>query len=100
MALLARLSSPEQGWELEARVVNLGLGGACMELGERLTPEARVRLSLDSPSLWDPLHLDGRVAWSDPGVEDQPARVGMKFDHGAGPRLNALVELMGTDGYE
>ncbi len=59
-------------WKCEARVENIGIGGArlCLlqadEQGQRdsVSPNDPVILSLAAPSLWDPLVLHGRVAWA------------------------------------
>ena len=47
---------------MEGLVVDLGLGGACLELGEGFEPGRELRVLLDLPSLWDPLELTAEVA--------------------------------------
>ena len=51
----------QAGWQKHAAVENLGLGGACVAIDERLTPGDAVTLSFTAPSLWDPLVLRARV---------------------------------------
>ena len=52
-----------QGWERPGWVVNLGAGGACVELPELLSAGDAVALAFSAPTLWDPLLVPGRVAW-------------------------------------
>jgi hypothetical protein len=86
--------------ELPARVVDLGLGGACLEL-PRLIPEgAGVRVSLEAPHLWEPLLVTGQVAWSQPVETRSAARVGIRFETASGATLRALVELLEAEAFD
>ncbi len=79
--------------------MNLGLGGACVEVSEAPEVASTVQLSVSSATLWDPLVLNGEVAWNQKRP-DEAARMGIRFEHGAEPRLNALVELLGAEGFD
>ena len=99
--LPATLVSEEEGWEREARLVDLGLGGACIEVAEAVSTGVPVTLRVTAPTLWDPLVLQARVAWLRlPSRDGQPTRVGMRFEYGPKPPLGALVELLGANVFE
>jgi hypothetical protein len=85
--------------EREAKLVDLGLGGACVEVPDGVPVAASVRLSLTAPHRWDPLFVSGRVAWSRPAENQGVARVGIRFEASSGPTLRALVELLDTHAY-
>jgi hypothetical protein len=91
------------GIELPARLVDLGLGGACVELsgaaGGRLSGD-RVELEVMAPHLWDPLRLDGRIVWNRDLPEARTRRIGLRFEHQSGSVLRALVELLGAEGFD
>jgi PilZ domain len=91
---------PRAGWQREADVADLGLGGACVRLLETLTVGDRVTLSLVAPTLWDPLAIPGRIAWVGPVTRLEPARAGMAFEPKDAASMFALFELMGTLAYE
>jgi hypothetical protein len=98
--LAARLLSHDAGWEQPVRVVELGLGGARLELSDEIDAGCSVRLLIATPNRWDPVALDGRVAWVGPGASDETARAGMRFEHASVAGLRALVDLIGADAYE
>jgi Tfp pilus assembly protein PilZ len=75
-----------------ARLINIGLGGACLELPDRLEVGQRATLHVEIPVLWDPLVAEGRVVWADP----ERARIGLCFDHTNTRLLRPLVELLGA----
>lgn len=83
-----------------ARLLNVGLGGACVEIEDirALSVGSEVTLELTASNLWDPLSVAGRIAWihmAGPGA----GRAGLTFRHAGGQALPALVELMsGSDG--
>jgi hypothetical protein len=91
----------------EARIRNLGLGGACVELMPLAVAES-VLLRLDSavvlevtaPSLWDPLLVRGRVAWLKRSTPERGARLGLRFEHQEEGNLFALFQLLGTQAYD
>src|SRR5689334_18863077 len=61
-AALALPGDSEKGGA--ARVVNLSLAGACVEIGEPVTPGTWLTVEIMAPSLWDPLILRARVVWA------------------------------------
>jgi Tfp pilus assembly protein PilZ len=98
--LTARLLSHDAGWEQPVRVVELGLGGARLELSDNVEAGSSVQLLIVTPNRWDPVALDGRVAWVGRAATDEPARAGMQFEHSSPSGLRALVDLLGADAYE
>ncbi len=90
------------GVELPARLVDLGLGGACLQLDAAAAklPGDRVELEVMAPHLWDPLKLDARIVWNRDRPEDRCHRVGLRFQHQSGAVLRALSELLGAEGYD
>jgi hypothetical protein len=55
--LPATVENRDGTWPRTARIMDLGLGGACMELLEVVPPGTPVRLLIEAPHLWDPLAL-------------------------------------------
>ncbi len=96
--LRALVTHVQAGWQRQAPVENVGLGGARVLLDERVVPGDPVTLSFTAPTLWDPLVLRARVAWVAPG--DPPTRVGLAFEHKSADAVFALYELIVTLGYE
>lgn len=112
----ATVSSREGVFSHVARVRDLGLGGACLEIGDPtgsaslLSGEARgaagvereaaVTLEVMAPTLWDPLTLSGRVAWVRRSVAGRPARAGVRFEHRDPASLFALFQLLGAHLYD
>lgn len=91
--------SAEGGGARSARLVNLGLGGACISLAERTEPGRIVTLEVNAPNLWDPLVVVATVAWVQ-GAGPRSFVAGLAFDHTAPGALRSLVELLGAYGYE
>jgi len=81
------------GWDLPARVTDLGLGGARVVVAQPLPAGTSVELRVDAPQLWQPLTLPGRVAWSRAVTEEQ-AELGLRFEHDSAEALIVLVELV------
>lgn len=98
VSLQATLTSDAEGWDRPGRVVDLGLGGACVELIAELEVGSPLRLTVVAPNLWDPLVLDATVVWT--GKREGMQRAGLRFEHDSGVTLRALVELLGEQGYE
>ncbi len=88
----------QAGWQHQAAVENVSLGGACIRIEDALSVGDSVTLSFTAPTLWDPLVLLARVAWVAPGAGPRPA--GVAFEHKATDAVFALYELMVTLGYE
>ena len=81
-----------------ARLVNLGLGGACVALSQRTETGRVVTLEVHAPNLWDPLVVAAKVAWVKAG--GRSLRAGLAFDHSDRVALSSLVEFLGAYGYE
>lgn len=78
--------------------MDLGFGGACIELPEGAARGDLLMVSFVSPSLWDPLTIPARVAWIDQA--GNPARAGLTFEHRDPSAVYALFELMSTSGFD
>jgi hypothetical protein len=89
--LRALVTHVSAGWQRQAVVENMGLGGARLELDQRISPGDAVTLSFTAPSLWDPLVLRARVAWVSSG---NPTRTGVAFEHKGHDAVFALYELI------
>ncbi len=98
--LKATLSHSRAGWERDADVFDIGLGGACLSASEPLTEGDRISVAFVAPSLWDPLLIPARVAWYRPPAGLEHARAGIAFDHTDSSAVMALFELVGTLVYE
>lgn len=96
--LRALVTHIEAGWQRHGWVADLGLGGACIVVDAALYANERVSLSFVAPTLWDPLVVRGRVAWTaDAGRE---TRAGLAFEHKSAAAVFALFELVATMAYE
>lgn len=93
--LSASIAHPLAGWRVEGRVHDLGLGGAALDVLEIVEPGDRLTLEMMAPTLWDPLHIRGRVAWAK-AAKAGGVRCGVAFEHVDPPSLFALFELLGT----
>jgi hypothetical protein len=95
------LSHPRAGWERDADVFDIGLGGACLSANEPVVPGDRVAVAFVAPTLWDPLLIPGRVAWYRPGGGGLTApRAGVAFEHANAASVLALFELVGSLAYD
>jgi hypothetical protein len=96
-----RARDPETAWNRDVRVVDLGLGGACVEVSDGAPPGTAIELVIDTPHLWDPLTLSGAVAWShtlsDP--EGGGTMLGVRFEHTSGTGVRALTELLEAEAF-
>lgn len=97
--LPATLRHRAGSWRKRARVVNLSLGGACLETREPVEPGIRITVELLVPTLWDPLLLEGRVVWVRSFQENDKVRMGIELQHQSTSPLFALVELLGAQAY-
>jgi hypothetical protein len=88
------------GWQQQAAVENIGLGGARIVVDHPLAPGDVMTLSFTAPTLWDPLVLRARVAWVGPATSPGPQTAGVAFEHKATDAAFALYELIVTLGYE
>jgi hypothetical protein len=90
------VSHPRAGWERDADVFDIGLGGACLSATELVDPGDRVSVAFVAPSLWDPLLIPARVAW----YHADQTRMGVAFDHSSAASVLALFELVGSLAYD
>lgn len=82
----------------DARLVNIGLGGACVETRGALTAGSTAMLEVTTPNLWEPLLLRGTIAWVR-GTNDGHVLLGMRFEHERSA-LTGLVEFLGASRYD
>jgi hypothetical protein len=95
--LAAGLGGAEGLWKRPALVVDLSLGGARVQTDAEVPAGTMVRLSVESPSRWDPLEIGARVAWAHPG--DGGGELGLAFE--PSPALmRGLVDLLSVDHFE
>jgi PilZ domain len=96
VSLLGALRAQEVDWNRDVRVVDLGLGGACVEVSDSVPAGTSVELVIDTPHLWDPLTLIGAVAWSRPAVDPEggAAMLGVRFEHKTGGSVRTLAALL------
>jgi hypothetical protein len=97
-SLPVRIQSEVLGWELAAKLVDLGLGGASVVVSEPLPLGTSVRLRIDAPQLWEPLVVPARVAWMRPTLQGD-TRLGVRFEPDSPASLAVLAELVGPSGY-
>jgi hypothetical protein len=93
-----------------AVVVDLSLAGAGLETDEPLLAGDRLSITLSTPTTWDPLVIEGVVAWADSarmstgagsfGRSRTIARAGVAFDYPAPAAVLAMFEMLTTLGYE
>lgn len=96
ISLPVRVSTPGES-PSPARLLNLCIGGACLESPGAPKPGALLRLELDAPHLWQPLTLPARVAWSQPTVEG--SRIGITFQLDDGKLVGWLLDTLTSGRY-
>jgi hypothetical protein len=97
VGLPAIVSRGDGSWKRPARLLDLGLGGACMEMLEAVPNGTTLSLSVEAPHLWDPLFLEGEVVWLH--SMEGAARLGVRFYHRSGKTLRTLTELLEAEAY-
>ena len=97
--LRAVVTSSDGSWERRGKLVNLGVGGGCLELTDTLPVGARVQLRVEAPQLWDPFPISARIAWSGYGG-GRAVRAGLEFDQHSLASIRTLLDLLGTAAYE
>ncbi|HYP75257.1 MAG TPA: PilZ domain-containing protein [Polyangiaceae bacterium] len=88
-------------WNRDVRIVDLGLGGACVEASDSPAAGTPVELVIDTPHLWDPLTLSGAVVWSRRLADPQGggALIGVCFSHATGSSARTLTELLEAEAF-
>jgi len=99
LELTASLGRPPTEAPQPISVLNLSLGGACVEVGSPLAVGTWVSVEILAPTLWDPLVLRGRVVWMRE-VRGTAVHAGLHFEHSDSARAFALFELLGVHDYE
>ena len=96
-----RASDEHQTWNRDVRIVDLGLGGACVEASDSAATGTSVELVIDTPHLWDPLTLSGAVVWSRrlPDPEGGCVMIGVRFEHDTGGIVRTLTELLEAEAF-
>lgn len=94
----------------QAVVIDLSLAGAGLETDEALVPGERLSITVSTPTMWDPLVLEGVVAWAHPprpsaavdslGRSRTVARGGVVFDYPGPAVVLSMFEMLATLGYE
>ncbi len=97
VGLSAIVSRGDGSWKRPARLLDLGLGGACVEMLEAVPHGTALSLSVEAPHLWDPLFLEGKVVWLH--SLEGAARLGVCFYHRSGRTLRTLTELLEAEQY-
>jgi hypothetical protein len=94
------MAHAEAGWNRDAEVFDLGLGGVQVGVSEVLAVGDRVAMSFVAASRWDPLEVRGRVVWVRAGAGLEPVRAGVAFELADGAIALALFELIGSLEFE
>lgn len=94
----------------QATVVDLSLAGAGLETEEALMAGDRLTITMATPTMWDPLVIEGVVTWAHPprasldldsfGRSRAVARAGAVFDYPTPAMVLAMFEMIATLGYE
>lgn len=95
--LAAVASDSLLSWERPVRIVNLGFGGACLELMEPPPLGINISLRIEAPHLWDPLTLDASVVWASQ-QHSRSFRAGVEFQRMNQRSLHAVLELLPQPG--
>ena len=93
-----RPASIHVAWNRDVHVLDLGLGGACVEMSTAVPDGTAVELVIETPHLWDPLTLRGAIAWQ-LTLEAGGARLGVRFDHATSSSVRALTELLEAEAF-
>jgi hypothetical protein len=94
VSLTATVMSADGTWHRPARIKNLGIGGACIELMEVVPQGTTLRIQIIAPSMWDPLIVGAEVAWARADPEGRHAQIGVSFEPQSGAVLAQVLELL------
>lgn len=83
----------------DARLVDVSLGGARVEVAGDLRDGSMVVLEVKTPTLWDPLVIEALVAWST-NSSTVATLAGLKFVHRTPSTLSALFDLLSAQEFE
>jgi hypothetical protein len=93
----ARVLAAGDPAEYEARVTDLGLGGARLELANGIAPGRTLTLRLELPGLWDALELAAETVWLGSPDQSGSVAVGVRFVSPSGRALRLLSEALAVD---
>jgi len=85
-----RRDSKDAPLEKSGRLVDLGLGGAQIRSVRPPPVKTTLRITLASPSSWDPLELGATVRW----IAEDRETFGVEFDRLSRSEASALYELL------
>jgi len=99
--LLGALRASELVWSRDVRILDLGLGGARVEAPDAIAAGTSIELVIETPHLWDPLTLNGEVAWARPVTAEEGggAQIGVRFAHASGGSVRTLTELLEAEAF-
>ncbi len=84
----------------QVRLRDLGLGGACVEITEgaprNVDIDGPAVLEVTAPMLWDPLLIDGKVAWLRRVKPERKVRLGVRFELREAGALRGILKLLNT----
>lgn len=83
----------------EGVLVNLSMGGACLECPIAFPVDSTLKLSIDAPNVWDPILVEAKVAWSRLVDPRGLAQVGVRFLHQSDKHLMPLAEVLANNPY-
>lgn len=95
-----RRNHPGATLEHVGRTSDLGLGGAFIECETILPVGTPVRLTVTTPTAWEPLEIAGEVRWVVDSSEDGATGFGVRFASLGGPEATALYELINHSAFE
>jgi PilZ domain len=96
-----RARDPDLAWNRDVRVVDLGLGGACVAASDAAPTGTAIELVIETPHLWDPLTLTGAVAWSRAlaDTDGGGTMLGICFELATSASVRALAELLEAEAF-
>ena len=100
VALAAVVRDESSRFVWRARVRDLGLGGAGLELAEAAAAGQRVVLEIAVPTRWDPLVVRGVIAWVRQGEGREPWRAGVRFAFDDTSAAWTLWDVLGAEAYD
>ena len=100
VALSATVRDEAGRFAWRARVCDLGLGGAGLELVDAAAAGQRIVLEIAVPTRWDPLIVRGVIAWVRAGSGREPWRVGVRFAFEDGAAAWGLWDVLGAEVYD
>jgi hypothetical protein len=82
---------------LDARIVNLGLGGAGVETRAYVPVGTVLEVEMETPTLWEPLNIGATVSWVRESADGFV--LGLCFRHESSRAAGSLLGLLRTGAY-